>query len=77
MLISFATVVLSVGVIWLWKSLNGDEPYDFTEDFRHTFLTPRWTYSAFLYDGKPRCIAPAFLIIGGLWLLVVGLRNLL
>lgn len=75
-LISFATALIGFGVIWFQKSLSGDEPYDFREDFRHSFLTPHWTYSAFLNDGKPRRIAPTILIIGGLGLLVVSLRNL-
>ncbi len=75
-LIGFATGLIAIGSIWLFKSFSSEEPYDFREDVIHSFIKPHWTYSAFLNDGSPRRIAPAFLIVGGLGLLVVALRHL-
>lgn len=72
-LIFFSWVMVLYGVIWYRRGLSADDPYDLKEDFKHTFLRLRGSYSGSLEDGKPRKIAPVILIIGGIGVLVIGL----
>lgn len=76
-LISISSIFISSGILWYRKSLSSEDRYDSKEDFKHTFLTPHWTYSAHLNDGKPRRIAPVIAILIGIGILVVGLIKIL
>lgn len=76
-LISISLAIVSYGVLWFRKSLSSEIRYSFKEDFKRSFLTPHWSYSAFFNDGKPRRIVPAIVVIAGIGILAVGLIKLL
>jgi hypothetical protein len=71
-LIVVSAIAISFGVAWYRRGLAAEQPYDFREDFKHTFITPHLDYSGYLNDGKPRRIAPMIVILGGVGLLVWG-----
>jgi hypothetical protein len=77
LLICISLIFISYGALWLRKSLSSGDRYNFKEDIKHCFLTPRWKYSGYINDGKPRRIAPAIIILGGIAILVVGLIKIL
>ena len=72
-IISTSLIFISYGILWYRKSLSSEQPYDFKEDFKHSFLTPHRPYSNHLNFNEPRRIAPVMVIIAGIVILVVGL----
>ena len=68
-LISISVTMITYGIFWLMKSFYSKNCYDFTEDFRKSFLVVHWSYAGFFNDKKPRRIIPILLIIGGLGVL--------
>ena len=77
--VCISAIFISYGILWYRKSLSSEEHYDFKEDFKHSFLTPHWTYSNHFNfnDSTPRRIAPVIMILGGIGILVVGLIKIL
>lgn len=78
-IVSTSLLFISYGLIWYRKSLSSEEPYDFKEDFKYTFLTIHRKYSNHFNwnESKPRRIAPIMIIVGGIGILVVGLVKIL
>ena len=78
-IISISSIFIFHGVAWYRKGLSCKEPYDFKEDFKHSFLTPYWGNASYFgkNDRKPRKIFPVIYIVGGIGILIVGLIQIL
>jgi hypothetical protein len=77
-LILISCSLITYGVFWYRKDNPSNEQYNFKDDFKHTFLTPHWTYSDFLQsEDNHQKIAPILIILGGLVILVIGLIKIL
>lgn len=77
LLILVSCVIILYGMNLYKRGLTSSAPYDFKEDFKHTFFTPHLKYSSHLKDDKPRKIAPVVLILGGVGILAVGILKIL